>query len=315
MTDFSYICDSIQPTIKKVKLDLFNSFEDETMSAIIKKDEPSFIPFLSLRQKFGIHQKGGFYPLPKKYAYLLDLCKKIEMNFLRNQCQIQFSVQNNFTEIIQVLQLLNLDPNLYKMKVISEGIVIQHPFLNISNKNDNKNIIKSQQEQKQMSESIEKRITSLRGILDSQVQIKHKEHLSMINCEDFEQFGSQFKIYHNDFDLNDSPDIKPIKLKWQIFPKELIQFHLDFLNFLIEHYDKRGVSFMYYENIVTILSVHFNKVKSEIEKTLKNIITLLPDKMNILMDHINKQRWLLQLDRASLLQLNKQIILNQFLCY
>ncbi|CAK90197.1 unnamed protein product (macronuclear) [Paramecium tetraurelia] len=315
MSDFLFICDSIQLTIKKVKLDLFNSFEDETMSAIIKKNETSFIPFLSLRQKFGIHQKGGFYPLPKKYACLLDLCKRIETNVLRNQCQIYFSVQNNFTEIIQVLQLLNLNPNLYKIKVNSEGIVIQHPFLNISNKNDNKNAIKSQQEYKQMSEIIEKRMTILRDILDYQVKIKHKEHLSIINCEDFEQFGSQFKIYHNDFDLNDSPDIKPIKLTRQIFSKELIQFHLDFLNHLIEHYDKRGVSFMYYDNIVTILSVHFNKVKSEIEKTLKNIINLLPDKMNILMDHINKQRWIVQLDRSSLQQLNKQIILNQFLFY
>ena len=48
---------------------------------------------------------------------------------------------------------------------------------------------------------------------------------------------------------------------------------------MIDHYDKRGVSFMFYDNIVTILSVHFNKVKSEIEKALKNIINLLPDKM------------------------------------
>ncbi|CAD8088883.1 unnamed protein product [Paramecium primaurelia] len=315
MQDFLFISDCMQPIIKKVKLDLFNSFEDETMSAIIKKEQPSFIPFLSLRQKFGIHQKGGFYPLPKKYACLLDLCKKIEMNYLRNQCQIQFTVQNNFTEIIQVLQLLNLDPNLYKLKVIQDGIVIQHPLQNNFNKNDNKTIVKCSQEQKQLSEQIENRIKLLRQKLDQQVQIKHKEHLTINNCEDFEQFGSQFKIYHNDFDLNDSPDVNPIKLKKQIFSKELIQFHIDILNCLIEHYDKRGVSFMFYDNIVTILSVHLNKVKSEIEKGLKNIMNLIPDKMNILMDHINKQRWMIQLDRASLLQLNKQIILNQFLCY
>ncbi|CAD8086808.1 unnamed protein product [Paramecium primaurelia] len=314
MQDFLFISDSIQPTIKKVKLDLFNSFEDETTSTIIKKQDPSYIPFLSLRQKFGVHQKGGFYPLPKKYVSLLDLCNKIEMNYLRNQCQIQFTIQNNFPEIIQVLQLLNLDPKLYKIKVIQDGIVIQHPFQINSNKNDNKTIVKSSQEIAQLYDLINKRIQQLREKLDQQVQIKHKEHLSIINCEDFEQFGSQFKIYHNDFNLNDCPDIKPIKLKKTIFSNELIQFHLDMLNFMTEHYDKRGVSFMFYDHIIIILSVHFNKVKSEIEKALKNIMNLIPDKIQILMNHINKQRWMIQLDRASLTQQNKKCILNSFLC-
>ncbi|CAD8173668.1 unnamed protein product [Paramecium octaurelia] len=314
MSDFLFICDSIQPTLKKVKLDLFNSFEDETTSAITRKQDPSFIPFLSLRQKFGVHQKGGFYPLPKKYASLLDLCNKIEMNYLRNQCQIQFTVQNNFTDIIQVLQLLNLDPKLYKLKVIQDGIVIQHPSQINSNKCDNKTIVKSSQEIAQLSDLINKRIQSLREKLDQLVQMKHKQYLSTINCEDFEQFGSQFKIYHNDFDLNDCPDVRPIKLKKTIFTKEQIQLHLDMLNFMTEHYDKRGVSFMFYDHIVTILSVHFNKVKSEIERALKNIMNLVPDKIQILMNHINKQRWMIQLDRASLTQLNKQCILNSFLC-
>ncbi|CAD8097395.1 unnamed protein product [Paramecium sonneborni] len=314
MSDFLFISERLLPTVKKVKLDLFNSFEDETMSAMIKKQEESFIPFLSLRQKYGVHQKGGFYPLPKKYASLLDLFNKIEMNYLRNKCQIQFTVQNNFSDIIQVLQLLTLDPSLYKIKGIQDGIVIQHPFQNNHNNND-KNNVKYSLEINQFQELIEKRIKKLREKLDQQVQMKHKEHLAIINCEDFEQFGSQFKLYHNDFDLNDVPDIRPIKLKKSIFSKELVQFHLDILNFMADYYDKRGVSFMFYDNIVTILSVHFNKVKSEIEKALKNLMNLLTDKMQIIMDHINKQRWMVQLDRTSLPFINKQCILNLFFCY
>ncbi|CAD8095407.1 unnamed protein product [Paramecium sonneborni] len=314
MSDFSFISECFLPTVKKVKLDLFNSFEDETMSDIIKKQEKSFIPFLSLRQKYGEHQKGGFYPLPKKYASLLDLCKRIEMNYLRNQCQIQFTVHNNFSDIIQVLQLLTLEPSLYKIKGIQDGIVIQHPFQNNHNNND-KSIVKNSLDNTQTSELIEKRLKNLRDKLDQQVQMKHKEHLSLIKCEDFEHFGSQFKLYHNDFDLNDSPDIKPIKLKKPIFSQELVQFHIDMLKFMVDHYDKRGVSFMFYENIVTILSVHFNKVKSEIEKTLKNLMNLFSDKIQIIKNHINKQRWIVQLDRSSLPYLNKSFILNQFFCY
>lgn len=43
--DFTSFCSIAPPTVKKVKLELFNSFDDETMSTIIETQ----IPFLSLR--------------------------------------------------------------------------------------------------------------------------------------------------------------------------------------------------------------------------------------------------------------------------
>lgn len=43
--DFTSFCSLAPPTAKKVKLELFNSFDDDTMSTIVEAQ----IPFLSLR--------------------------------------------------------------------------------------------------------------------------------------------------------------------------------------------------------------------------------------------------------------------------
>ena len=81
MLDFSNLQEILLPTVKKVKLELFNSFEEDTMTSFMKKED---IPFDSLRQKYGISQPGNQYPLPIKYVVLLDFFKNLEMGYWRN---------------------------------------------------------------------------------------------------------------------------------------------------------------------------------------------------------------------------------------
>ncbi|CAD8130535.1 unnamed protein product [Paramecium sonneborni] len=136
------------------------------------------IKFRSLRQRFGLIQDK--YPLPLKFEQLLQTMKTIETTYWKKQKPIAYEFKTNAFRILQIGQLLQLDKELYQIKIVEKSVYIVLKDVLIQN------LPSFQSFAHQLASVFESRRTRFRNILDKLVQTVH-ENYHIINQQDFKE--------------------------------------------------------------------------------------------------------------------------------
>ncbi|CAD8104168.1 unnamed protein product [Paramecium sonneborni] len=259
----------------------------------IKQPPSQIINFRSLRQRFGLIQDQ--YPLPLKFEQLLQTMKTIEQIYWKKQKPIVYEIKTNALRLLQIGQLLNLDKELYQIKIVEKSVQI------IPNDVPIENLPSFQPFAHQLPSVFENRITRVRNILDKLVQTVHENYLDIINQQDFKEQSIQFKVYHPTFDLNLVPDILPQQLPFQLYSEEQKAQLQQIIENTIQYFNKRTVSFMFYPNLINYLLSKIKMNKDQMEKYVQFLIKVQPDFLQITNQKKEqlKVKWIIQINKQS----------------
>ncbi|CAD8129485.1 unnamed protein product [Paramecium sonneborni] len=259
----------------------------------IEQPPSQTINFRSLRQRFGLIQDK--YPLPLKFEQLLQTMKTIEMTYWKKQKPIAYQFKTNAFRILQIGQLLKLDKELYQIKIVEKSVQIVPKDVLIQN------LPSFQPFAHQLPSVFESRITRIRNILDKLVQIVHENFLHIINQQDFKEQSMKFKVYHPKFDLNLVPDILPQQVPLQIYTEEQKVQLQQIIENIIQYFNKRAVSFMFYHNLINYLLSKIEMNKDQMVKQIHFLMKIQPDFLQITNQKKEQLRvkWIIQINKQS----------------